>query len=75
MSIDPKGVQPGLAPSAKPEEEIIHLKCRNMLKCNSLTATEIRIANGRKHGGQRIYRCTECNHTWGINTGGSLNLP
>lgn len=75
MSVDPKGVQPGLAPQARPQETVHHLKCRNP-KCTSMTATEIRIVRSNtKNGGQRIYRCTECSHSWGINTGGSFNLP
>lgn len=74
-NVDPKGVQPGLAPQAKPEEKIINLRCRNTGRCDSMTAKEIRIGNHNKNGGQRIYRCTECGHSWGINTGGNLNLP
>lgn len=70
MPIDPAGTTPGLAPGAKPEETI-NMKCRRGGNCESITAVVVRIP-GQEH--VRMYRCTECNHTWGLNVGGSVNL-
>lgn len=72
MNIDPKGVTPGLAQQAEPQEETVHLKCRSR-GCDGMTAVEIKI-KGQERSGRHIYRCTECNHTWGVPVGGSLNL-
>lgn len=72
MNVDPKGVTPGLAQQAKPQEEVIHLKCRNG-KCDSITAVEIKI-KGQERTGRHIYRCTKCNATWGVPVGGAVNL-
>lgn len=69
MPADPRGTTPGLAPSAKPSEAVINLKCRNP-KCKSITATEIKIPNKS----QRIYRCTKCGHTWTISVGGNIDI-
>lgn len=67
--IDPKGIAPGLSPGAEPQEKIIHLKCRNT-GCDSMTAIEIKVPSGIH--GRRIYRCTKCNHTWGVPVGGGV---
>jgi hypothetical protein len=68
MSIDPQGTAPGLSPGAKPQEKTINLKCRNTGRCDGMQATEIKVPSGLH--GRRIYRCTKCNHTWGVPVGG-----
>lgn len=70
MPIDPAGTTPGLAPGAQPEEKV-HMRCRNTGRCDSMVAVIMKIPG---HEAMRMYRCTECNHTWGINIGGAVNL-
>lgn len=69
MPIDPAGTTPGLTPGAKPDETV-HIKCRSG-RCESITAVIVKIPGQES---QRLYRCTACNHTWGLNVGGSVNL-
>lgn len=69
MSFDPTGTAPGLAPDAQTPEPV-NMKCRNE-KCDSITAIVINIAAAP---GQRLYRCTKCSHSWGLNVGGSFNI-
>lgn len=69
MPIDPAGTTPGLAPGAKPDETV-HLKCRRE-GCDSMTSVIVKIPGQEA---QRMYRCTTCNHTWGLNVGGPVNL-
>ena len=72
MSIDPKGVVPGLPDKAVKEPEVVHMSCRRGTSaCNSMTATVIVVAGQPQ---RRMYRCTKCNHTWGLNVGGAVNL-
>jgi transposase-like protein len=70
MPIDPRGTTPGLTPAAKPDENLINLKCRNP-KCTNITATEIKVPNRK---GIRIYCCTKCGHTWTISVGGQIDI-
>jgi hypothetical protein len=71
MPIDPTGTTPGLSPKTKEEEKPLLLACRNKRrKCDSMTATKLDTGPG----GPRMYRCTECGHTWTINVGGAVNL-
>ncbi len=69
MPIDPAGTAPGLAPGTKPDE-VVHMKCRRG-GCESMTAAIMKIPGQES---VRMYRCTGCNHTWGINIGGPVNL-
>ena len=69
MAIDPAGTRPGLAPGAKPDE-VVHMSCRK--GCGSITARIMKIPNQPNH--PPMYVCTGCNHTWGINVGGPVNL-
>ena len=70
MTFDPAGNTPGLAPGAKAEEKVHNMKCRNP-KCDSITATEIKIEG---NAGQRVYRCTECGHPMPIGVGGGVQF-
>lgn len=76
MSFDTKGTQPGLA-GAKPEEpKVMHIKCKRD-GCKSMRATEIGGQNSLENAGashNRIYRCLECNTTWGVSTGGYVSF-
>ena len=58
-------------PVNAPNNEQVNLKCRNPRGCDSITAEIIKIPHQDR---QRLYRCTKCQHSWGINVGGSVNL-
>lgn len=60
------------APQTTPKQpEPIHMKCRNPSgRCDSMTA----VATVIPGTSNRMYRCTKCSHTWGINVGGNVNL-
>jgi len=71
-SVDPKGTTPGLSSKTTKEPEPINMKCRNENgNCDNMSAVLIQIPGQDRH---RMYRCTKCSHTWGINVGGSVNL-
>lgn len=70
MPIDPAGTTPGLAPGVKPDETVL-MKCRRGDGCDSMTAVVMKIPGQES---VRMYRCTGCNHTWGLNVGGAVNL-
>lgn len=69
MSFDPKGTAPGLAAGAKAEPTLHNMKCRKQ-GCNGMQAVAIEIPGQTS----RMYRCSTCNHTWGLNVGGAFNL-
>lgn len=67
MPIDPKGTTPqAVPPTVQPEE--VNMKCK---KCDSTTAIEVKYPG---QGGRRMYRCTKCPFTWGINVGGFVDV-
>ena len=70
MPIDPAGTTPGVIPETKDPDEV-HIKCKSD-GCDSIRAIEV------KHAGQapgtHMYRCIQCNRTWGIRTGGGIDL-
>ena len=69
MPIDPTGTSP--QPTLKPEEEkILNMRCKRP-GCDSITAIQIKIPGSDS---QRIYRCKECMHTWGLNVGGHIDI-
>jgi len=69
MPIDPAGVKPGLVQS--PDSPVQHhIKCKRE-GCDSILAIEIKIPNS---GGRHLYQCVKCHTTWGINTGGGIDL-
>ena len=69
MPVDPKGPTSGLTPQAKPEAEVLNMKCRNP-KCTCISVTRIKMPNP----GQRVYRCTKCGYVWVVTVGGSINI-
>ncbi len=69
MPIDPAGTKPGLLP--QPEAPKIHnMRCKNT-GCDSMQVTEMKIPG---LAGRHVYRCVKCNTTWGVVTGGSVDL-
>jgi DNA-directed RNA polymerase subunit M/transcription elongation factor TFIIS len=73
---DVEGTAPGLANSATPEVEVVHMKCPKN-GCKSVRATEVIQQNNNPNMGAthlRIYQCIECRHTWPVNTGGFVNF-
>jgi hypothetical protein len=70
MPNDPTGTTPGLAGQTEPEPETVNMKCKNQ-SCDSITAIEIKHPGSP---GMRMYRCTKCHATRGINVGGSVDF-
>lgn len=69
--IDPSGTTPGLAAPTTPESPRVHMKCKRP-ECDSILATEIR--HPGTVGGRRLYQCVKCHTSWGVNTGGPVDL-
>jgi hypothetical protein len=69
MPIDPASTKPGLKP--QPEEpKTLNMRCKNK-GCDSMEVHEMPMpANTGRH----IYRCIKCHTTWGVVTGGSVDL-
>lgn len=71
MPIDPAGTTPGLAGPANPSAPTVHMKCKRP-ECDSILAIEV------KHpgtvGGRRLYQCAKCKTSWGVNTGGAVDI-
>lgn len=70
MPIDPAGTSPGLAGSAPPATPTVHMRCKRP-ECDSIVAIEV------KHpgmGGRRLYQCVKCKTSWGVNTGGPVDI-
>ncbi len=71
MPVDPAGTAPGLQPGT--EEPVVHnMRCKNK-NCDSITVTTLPIPL-EASGGRRMYRCTKCNTTWGVQVGGSIDI-
>lgn len=76
MSINQKGVAPGLVPGAQAKPATVNMRCEDA-KCDSIEATEIQIfeqARGAPSPSQRVYRCTKCGRTRSVNVGGHISL-
>lgn len=69
MSFDHAGTKPGLAPTAQ-EPATHNMKCKNK-NCDSITVVEIQMPH---NDGRHMYRCVKCHTTWGVMTGGAVNL-
>ena len=48
------------------------MRCKNK-NCDSITVTTLPIPL-EASGGRRMYRCTKCNTTWGVQVGGSIDI-
>lgn len=69
MPIDPTGTSPqALPPEPAPIPEV-NMKCRKA-GCDSITAVQMPIGQP----GSRLYRCVKCNHSWGLNVGGHIDI-
>ncbi len=71
MPIDPTGTQPGVQPQVK-EPKKHFMKCKNK-DCAGVEVYEMNIP-GLAGAGTHVYRCVKCNLTWGVATGGAVNL-
>lgn len=69
MPIDPTGTKPGLQPQAE-EPKKHNMRCKNK-GCDSMEVYEI-TAPGM--AGRHLYRCVKCHTTWGVVTGGAVDL-
>ncbi len=69
MPIDPTGTSPHAVPE-KPAEDVVNMRCRRD-GCDSITAVQFQIPT---QPGRRLYRCTKCRHSWGLNVGGHLDI-
>lgn len=71
MPIDPAGTKPGLAAPTAPQPTTVHIKCKRP-GCPSIQAIEMTPPNNSQ--GRHLYRCAQCNTTWGVATGGTFNM-
>ncbi len=71
MPIDPSGTSPGLAGQTPAEPPKIHMKCKRP-ECGSNLAVEVQHPGSAT--GRHLYRCVKCHTSWGINTGGPVDL-
>jgi len=70
MSIDQGGTAPGLQGQKPESPPTVNLRCKNR-NCDSIQAIEIPMpANTGRH----LYQCVSCHTTWGVATGGSIDL-
>lgn len=68
MPIDPTGTKPGIVPEV-PQQETVNMRCKRN-GCSSIRAYIVQIGGSPV----RMYRCAECQHMWGINIGGPVDL-
>lgn len=71
MPIDPNGTSPGLAGQVVEQPEILNMKCKRP-ECLSMQALEVKHPGSA--AGRRLYRCVKCHTSWGVNTGGPVDL-
>lgn len=71
MPINPGGTAPGLAAASKEEPPKINMKCKRP-ECSSNVAIEVK--HPGSPAGRRLYQCCVCRTSWGINTGGPVDL-
>jgi transposase-like protein len=70
MPIDPTGTAPGLTGQVPEEPKHLHMKCKNP-SCDSISVVEVHLPN---NPGRHLYRCVKCHTSWGVMTGGSVDL-
>ena len=70
MSIDREGTAPGLKPTVE-EPDHLHMRCKSHPNCDSMLAIEVKIPG---QSGAHTYRCIKCHRTWGVRTGGGIDL-
>lgn len=70
MSIDHTGTAPGLKEAAEEEVPKLHMRCKNS-NCDSILAIEIKAG---AMVGHHLYQCVRCRMTWGVATGGAIEL-
>lgn len=70
MPTDPTGTTPGIA-ATKPQEQTLNMRCKRP-ECDSITVVEVR--HPGSVGGRRLYRCVRCHTSWGVLTGGPVDL-
>ncbi len=56
-------------PPTEPELARHNMKCKNK-NCDSIQVFEIPMNMGGRH----MYRCVKCHTTWGVMTGGSVDI-
>jgi hypothetical protein len=71
MPIDPAGTTPGLAAPANPETLTVHIRCKRS-ECDSILAIEVK--HPGTAGGRRLYQCAKCKTSWGVTTGGPVDI-
>ena len=69
MPINPTGTNPQPVPQ-EPAPEELNMKCRRD-GCDSISAVQMHIPG---QPSRRLYACTKCKHTWGLNVGGHLDI-
>jgi hypothetical protein len=71
MPIDPAGTAPGLAASQVPAIPTVHIRCKRP-ECDSILAIEVKHPGAAS--GRRLYQCVKCKISWGVTTGGPVDL-
>lgn len=71
MPVNPSGTTPGLAAPVTPENPTVHMKCKRP-ECDSIVAIEVKYPGAV--AGRRLYQCAKCKASWGVNTGGPVDL-
>lgn len=71
MPIDPAGTTPGLAAPLASAPPTVHIRCKRN-GCDSINAIEVK--HPGSPSGRRLYQCVKCRTSWGVNTGGPVDL-
>lgn len=71
MPIDPGGTAPGLSGAAAEPLKSVNMKCKRP-ECDSMRVVEV--LHPGAAAGRRLYRCIKCHTSWGVLTGGPVDL-
>ncbi len=71
MPIDAGGTAPGLKSGSEAQHTVLHMKCKRP-ECPSNQVIEVKQPGAVR--GQHLYRCVKCHTSWGVNTGGPVDL-